>query len=99
MAETIKLKDFIQQDIDLDIADDVCEELYIGFVGPLNLTQAGKDKFGKLLDLDVEVSEDSALLLLDGREDWQGLLKLAKVLFTAAAGYCSESDWNKWFQS
>ena len=99
MKETIKVRELFGRDIDIDVLDDVCEELYISFVGPIKLTEAGEEKFKEVLDLDIEVREDDAILLISHRDDWEGLLKKSKTLFNSAAGYCSSSNWDKWFQS
>lgn len=99
----MKVSDFLHLDVDLDIVDDVCEELCIAFVGPISLTEEGKKHFSKALDLNVEVENtaDQAVVAVGaGTVDaWKENLKLAKELFNAAAGYCAEDQWNKWFKN
>jgi len=50
MKETMEVREFIKRDIDVDVVDDVCESLCIGFVGPQGLTEAGERHFEDALD-------------------------------------------------
>ena len=93
--------EFLSQAIDIDVADDIDESLYIGFCGPVELTEAGKAEFGRVLDVDVEiVDHDHAIVHVDDSDEgtWKSRLLVARRLFQAAAGYCSESDFDKWFK-
>lgn len=98
----MKIKDFLHLDVDLDIYDDVCEEVCIGFVGPISLTEEGVKRFAKVLDLDIEVANtaDRAVVAVGaGTVDaWKENVKSVKDLFNAAAGYCSEEQYGKWFK-
>lgn len=98
MKETMEVREFIKRDIDVDVVDDVCESLCIGFVGPQGLTEAGKRHFEDALDLKIELDEEesTAVVLIDG-PGWKAKLRAAKELFVSAAGYCPESDYNHWF--
>lgn len=94
----MKVREFIKQEIDIDVLDDVTEELNIAFVGPLELTAEGEKEFAEVLDLDIEYVNKVAVLNVDAQGDaWDARLKAAGRFFWAAAGYCSVADWNKWF--
>lgn len=98
----MKVKDFLHLDVDIDIYDDVCEEVCVGFVGPLSLTEEGKKHFVKVLNLDIEVANtaDQAVIAVGAGsvDTWKANVKAAKELFNAAAGYCSEEQYGKWFK-
>ena len=100
----MKVKDLIKMDIDVDVYDNVCDDIGIAFCGALELTDEGKAKFEIALNLDVEsLDEDDAVCVINVDDEffpdnWKFNLKRAKEFFYAAAGYCSESDWNKWFK-
>lgn len=98
MAEKMEIREFIERDIDVDVADDVCESLCIAFCGPLKLTDKGKEHFEDVLDFQIEVDEEygSATVLIDG-PGWKTKLRMAKEFFLGAAGYCSEANYQKWF--
>lgn len=98
MKEIMEVREFIERDVDVDVVDDVCESLYIGFVGPQGLTEAGKHHFENALDLKIELDEEesTAVVLIDG-PGWKAKLRAAKEFFVSAAGYCTESDYNHWF--
>ena len=102
----MKVRDLIQQEIDIDVYDDVCEELGIAFCGSLELTDEGKKEFADVLDYDVEINPCSygglpaAIVLIDDPDDavWEARLEKAKRFFEAAAGYCACSDYDRWFK-
>lgn len=95
------VRDFIKQEIDIDVYDDVTEGFGICFVGPLWLTDKGKRHFAEVPDLEIEMHEESgnAVVKIDDCEEsvWQKRLDQVKELFYAAAGYCSKDDYIKWF--
>lgn len=99
----MKVREFIQMQIDIDVLDDVCEELCIAFVGPQALTEAGIKEFSEVLDYEVTICTDGggstwALIHVDGPDGvWQDRLEKAKHFFHAAAGYCPVSDYETWF--
>lgn len=95
----MKINEFIQQETDIDVVDNVCEELYIAFCGPVQLTPEGEERFAEVLDYDIEIFEDIAVVDVDGPDDeWEDRLRKAKKLFYAMAGYCSVDDYRKWFE-
>lgn len=100
----MKVRDLITQEVDIDVYDDVCEELGIAFCGPLVLTEAGREKFGEVLDYEISLRTgtwcgDIAIVHVDDADEeiWKRRLKKAKEFFYAAAGYCASSDYDKWF--
>ena len=97
----MKVKDLIKQEIDIDVYDDVCEELGIAFCGPMVLTEQGKEHFAEVLDYDISFVNggDVACVNVDAPEGiWQKRLKKAMEFFEAAAGYCADKDYRKWFK-
>ena len=97
------IKDLIQQEIDIDVYDDVCEELAIAFCGPQPLTPEGEKEFAEIMDYEIQINPCSygglpaAILCIDGLEDWVDRLRKAKIFFLCAAGYCACDDYDKWF--
>ena len=93
------IRDFIKQEIDIDVCDDVCEELYIAFCGSLTLTEEGEKEFADVLEYGVDMGEDVAIINVDdGTDDgWEKRLKRAKKFFYSAAGYCPCDDYERWF--
>jgi len=102
----MKIREFIKLEADIDVYDDVCEELAICFCGPVKLTEEGKKHFAEVLDYDITVYEDiksqnidAAVVSIDGEyvTEWKPRLRKAQEFFNAAAGYCSEKNYNRWF--
>ena len=97
------VKDFIKQDVDIDVYDDVCEELGIAFCGPLEISKTGERRFKDALALPIEILSDRhgnptvAVLKISERKDWEKALEAGKDFFESAAGYCAASDWDRWF--
>ena len=98
----MKIRDFLHLDIDTDVVDNVCEELCVAFVGPIGLTEEGKKHFATALNLNIEVANtcDRAVVSVGAGSigAWRDKISAAEELFNAAAGYCSEEQWNKWFK-
>ena len=99
----MKVRDLIEQEICVDVFDDVCEELYIAMGGPICLTEDGEKKFSEVLDFGVKLHSNGqdivGIVNVDDEEGkWQKKLKKAKHFFESAAGYCSASDYKKWFK-
>ena len=100
------VKDLIAMEVDVDVYDDVCEELGVAFVGPLELTERGKTKFAEVLDYEVTLVTESYgglpafIVHVDDPDDnvWKRKLKMAKEFFDSAAGYCYYEDYPKWFK-
>jgi hypothetical protein len=94
------VKDLIAQEIDIDCYDDVCEELGIAFCGPMKLTRAGQKKFAEILTYPVTLHDVCAIIHVDDEEGiWQEKLRKAKEFFYAMAGYCADTDYDRWFMT
>lgn len=100
----MKVKDLINLDICVDVVDDVTEELYIAFDGPLILTEEGKRKFEEVLEYPVDMNTDDprlpvAIIGIDDNEDsvWEARLEKAIEFFESAAGLCSSKEFDSWF--
>ena len=94
----MKIKEFIKLEEDIDVYDDVCEELAIAFCGPVELTTDGEQHFCEVLDYDIDVDIDNCTAVVNvDSDEWKAKLKKAKEFFSAAAGYCSEENYNRWF--
>lgn len=99
------IRDLIQQEIDIDVYDDVCEELGIAFCGPQPLTPEGEKEFAEIMDYPIQINQHSygnmpaAIVLIDDPDEkvWKKRLEKAKQFFEAAAGYCACTDYDKWF--
>lgn len=93
------VREFIKQDIEIDVYDDVTEELGICFCGPMELTDEGKQHFKEVLDFEIVICRSGTVVKVDDPDEavWQKRLEQAKEFFFAAAGYCNESDYIKWF--
>lgn len=106
---TMKVRDFIEFECDVDVYDDVCEELGICCCGPVLLTEEGKREFADVLDYNIDLvpsvpfdgeeqTWEYGVVEIDDEEGvWQKKLKRAKKFFYSAAGYCVEDEYKKWF--
>lgn len=93
----MKVKDLLEMEIDIDVYDNYDERLGIAFVGPAKLTAKGEETFGEVLDLDVEIVGDGCCAIVDTEDD-EEMTQMACDLFVALAGYCSETDYEEWFE-
>lgn len=96
----MKVKDLLEQDVDIDVYDNVCDELAVCFVGPMELTDAGKKHFAEALEFDVSLSNDHVTIDVDDEDEdeFERKLAMAKELFEGMAGYCSVDEWKQWFK-
>lgn len=96
----MKVRDFIKMEIDMDVYDDVCDALAIAFCGPQELTPEGEEHFAEVLEYEIEIYGENACVCVDDPEDkvWKRKLRKAQEFFESAAGYCSDSDYKKWFR-
>lgn len=95
----MKVKDLLKMNIDIDVVDDYCEDLWIAFCGAYELTEDGIEHFAQALEYPVELNSRVAIVCVDDPEEKvaRKQLRKAKELFYSLAGYCSEEDYNKWF--
>jgi len=98
-GRTMKVRDLLSMEIDIDVYDDYTEELGIAFCGPAELTEEGKSEFGDVLDYDITIYDNvnEAVISINDYPDAGGRLLKASRLFYGLAGYCNESDYKKWF--
>lgn len=105
----MKLRELLKLDIDVDVSDDYADQFedggrwfdsIIAFVGPCHLTEAGKEKYKDIMDLDVDVDESSAYVHIPEEEDekMEELEKEVMLFFYAAAGYMSEDLYEEYFE-
>lgn len=100
----MKIKDLIKKDIDVEIYDNVTQEIVdINFVGPLELTEKGKEKFKEVLEYEVVLYEEDKYAIVKCSDEepeikWITKSKKANDFFKACAGYCSVAAYNKWFK-
>lgn len=111
MSKEVKkmtVRDLLSMSIDIDVCDDYDESCYIAYVGEgyYPLTDEGEKKFARALDVEVEMHDDIVILKTCGDNVWDedeesGLsakrTRACKNLFYSIAGYCLDSDYNKWF--
>ena len=109
----MKIRDFIKQNVDIDVSDNICEVLNLAFVGPVELKPEGEARFKEALDMEIKITDADisfesssrrlwsrrvALVVIDSDdESWRPKLRAAYDFFWAAAGYCVATDWDKWF--
>ena len=95
----MKVKDMIKMEIDVDVYDNVCEELAVAFCGgDVRLTDEGKREFADVLEYDVDLDLDNYVAVVDiDRGDWRKRLSRAQALFYSLAGFCSSTDYDRWF--
>lgn len=95
------VEDLLCKEIDMDVYDDVCEELAIAFCGPVVLTDEGRKVFAEALDLPISIDDwnHTITVHVDDADEktWKRNLREAKRFFESAAGYCADSDYQKWF--
>lgn len=97
----MKVKELLTMDIDIDVLDNICDALEIAFVGPAKLTTEGMKEFDDVLEYEVKLHEEYGYCVIICTDNpnvkWLTKLRKAKALFSALAGYCSASDYDKWF--
>ena len=100
----MKVIEFIQLDIDIDIIDTETDDLCVGFVGPLRLTNEGKEYFKEVLNYEISIPKHcknpEAEIIITGKtnKEIDRQINLIKDFFNSAAGYCSNINWHKWFK-
>ena len=101
---SMKVKDLLEMEICIDVYDNVCDELSIAFDGPMELTEAGKEKFAEVLEFDATIHYNGydtiALIDVDdeNEEVFEHKLEAAKELFEGMAGWCTVDEWKEWFK-
>ena len=86
----------------IDVYDNYTEELAVAYCGE-KLTAEGKERFAEVLEMEIEALYDDSVIIAVDQEHGKSMaecerrLALAKEMFYGMAGYCSESDFNRWF--
>lgn len=99
------VRDLLAMNIEIDVCDDYDESCYIAFVGDgyYPLTLEGEKKFGRALDVEIEMGEDIVILNTSAEEETEDeserRTRACKNLFYSLAGYCDDSDYHKWFNT
>ena len=102
----MKVRELIAMDIDIDIYDNVSEEIGIAFCGAVELTAEGMKEFSPVLDYRIAILTDTmgydiGIVEVDDEEPkipYRVKLNMAKKFFHSCAGYCAESDYDRWFE-
>lgn len=89
----MKVKDLIREDIDIDVIDDYDERCWIAKCGAYKLTDEAVQKFHRVLDIDVEMNDNIAVLHCETAKE----ANECKVFFLSLAGYCAAEDYDRWF--
>lgn len=92
----MKVRDLLTIDIDADVYDDYDERLGIAFCSGYTLTPIGEKVFEKALNLPISSIRYGVCIIHceTGKE-----ASIARDFFESIAGYCSTSDFDKWFVS
>lgn len=93
----IKIEDLLKMEIDRDVTDDYSDELYISFVGPIELTEYGKKEFRGILGLECDVYDDIIVAHCDADDEDKSeynLRKCAKLFGALALG---SRNYRRWF--
>ena len=93
----MKVKDLLKMNIDVDVYDADTDGI------PMELTEAGKEKFKDVLEYEVEFNEgtcygDIAVVTVPDTEDYDKGLRKAEDLFYALAGDVSPEKYDNWFK-
>lgn len=81
--------------VSVDVCDDYDERCYIAYESGYELTDAGMKRFAGALDVPIyKICNDCITLHCPTREEAQA----CKELFYSIAGFCSEKNFDKWFE-
>lgn len=99
MKKIEKVADLLSMEIDIDVVDDYDERLWIAFCGAVNLTEIGKDVFANALELPIKITAigtpcENAVVHCENSKQ----AREAAYLFESLAGYCTEDEWELWFE-
>lgn len=106
-TNVIKIRDMFVKDFndkygDIDIVNDVTDDYSFAFCGGVELTEAGAEHFKDILDDEITMYGTDYIVgcvLIDKYGDnWEEHWNKIDNLFAAAAGYVSESEYNKYFK-
>lgn len=101
----MKLKDLLTLSTynaigDMDVSNDCIDECAHAWCGN-TLTEEGERQFAAALDLDAELGrvwgEPGIVVKIDHLDNYEEAWDWVQDLFSCMAGYCSEEDYDKWF--
>ncbi len=92
LKNLLSIEDFIKEDVDCPV---FIGNNKIWFEGPLKLTTAGKFHFRPILKMLIHPRKDSAEVVTDQRQ-FSKFSDIAQF-FYAAAGSCSDEEYDRWF--
>jgi hypothetical protein len=94
----MKVRDLVKMpDMDLDVCTDMTDDEISAFVS-CELTEEGERHFAEVLDCDCEITEDQSYVIVSVGDSLP-LNRKVRIFFNSMAGYCSCSNWDKWFKS
>ena len=100
--DTIKVKELMGMEIDIDICDDYDNSLFIAFCGAMRIKPEGKKEWADVLKYDIELDSTYPVATLrvsvDSEKETERRLSRAKKFFYSLAGYCADKDFEKWFE-
>lgn len=86
------IRDLLNTEIDIDVCDDYDESCYVCFCGKQPLTDFGEEVFAPIMDIEVSMYGDMAILHCD-----ESNISLVGYLFKGAAGMISSEEWHRLF--
>jgi len=86
---TMKFKDMLAQELDVDITNDYVENETCALVCPVRITDLAKERFKDLMDLDVCIDGSCAEFQIKNAADPDGLAQQIDRFVYIAAGFCS----------
>lgn len=90
------VKDLLEvEDVSMDVYDNYDERCGIAYESGFKLTDAGREYFMAALYLPIKMIRDGTIIV-----DCARAVEAAwcSKLFCSIAGYCSEKDFDKWFE-
>ena len=92
----MKVRDLFEiEDLSIDVCDDYDERCWVAFEYGMKLTDAGIEEFKRALDIEVIPSNPFTWTL---HCDTAKEAKACRNLFFALAGYCTEDEYDAWFE-
>lgn len=98
-----KLKNFIvEEGPDVDVVNDTIDGYFCALCRPIQLTEAGEIHFEIALNLIVKYESENNVIMIcvddSDEKTWKKNYRAAREFFEAAAGYCREEDYDRWFK-
>ena len=91
------IRELLTYDADVDVGNNVTDGLGCALCCPMQVTKEGEAEWGDVLDYVVDVDGAYAECVVDDVERWQSKLSRLNLFLSCAAGYCSDSNYTKWF--